>query len=493
VPVRVIPTWTEPVVVAASAVIGGPLGRHAVVGRARFWTPLRVLLAIALLVCALGWLLKAPCLQQYEAGDGRLALDWRDGRQYVALCYSDVATMWSDQRLAGGRPPYSSAWTEDAGTPQERLRHVDYPPLTGYLLWGVAALTGRYLAGAGPGWPVALPEVVFFDLMAGLLVACWLVVVRAVHRARPSRPWDAALVAASPVALVHVLTGVDALAVALATAALVALGRGRPALAGVLIGLGGAAEVYPLLLLVPIVLIGHRRRDAAAVRVVLAAAMAWLVVNLPVAVAYTAGWTEALRVGARRPPEPDSLWFVLGWFTRWSGPDGVLGPGQSPVLLNLVLGGLVLAACAALAVLTHRAPRAPRVASLGFLLLAAVLLVHKTPNPQYSLWLVPLAVLALPRWRLLLGWMALDAATWAPRMLYYLGEDAKGLPAEYYLGCVLARDAVLVALMVLVARSVLRPATDPVRVLGADDPEWPARPVSAGDRGSGGSRPRALA
>ena len=70
---------------------------------------------------------------------------------------------------------------------------------------------GRYLAGAGPGWPVALPEVVFFDLMAGLLVACWLVVVRAVHRARPSRPWDAALVAASPVALVHVLTGVDEL------------------------------------------------------------------------------------------------------------------------------------------------------------------------------------------------------------------------------------------------------------------------------------------
>ena len=36
---RVIPTWTEPLAVTASRVVGGPLGMHAVVGRSRFWTP----------------------------------------------------------------------------------------------------------------------------------------------------------------------------------------------------------------------------------------------------------------------------------------------------------------------------------------------------------------------------------------------------------------------------------------------------------------------
>ena len=51
----------------------------------------------------------------------------------------------------------------------------------------------------------------------------------------------------------------------------------------------------------------------------------------------------------------------------------------------------------------------PRLAALCFLIVAAFLLVNKVWSPQYSLWLVPLAVLALPRWRVLLTWMLVDA------------------------------------------------------------------------------------
>ena len=61
---RVVPTWTEPLAASASRLVGGPLGRHALVGRSRFWTPLRVLLLLAVIrSLALGWLFKAPCLQ----------------------------------------------------------------------------------------------------------------------------------------------------------------------------------------------------------------------------------------------------------------------------------------------------------------------------------------------------------------------------------------------------------------------------------------------
>ena len=52
---RVVPSWTEPLVAAASRVVGGPLGRHALIGRSRFWTPLRVLLLLAVVVLSLGW------------------------------------------------------------------------------------------------------------------------------------------------------------------------------------------------------------------------------------------------------------------------------------------------------------------------------------------------------------------------------------------------------------------------------------------------------
>ena len=174
----------------------------------------------------------------------------------------------------------------------------------------------------------------------------------------------------------------------------------------------------------------------------------------------------------RGGPEPDSLYFVLTYFTSWHGFDGDLAPGQTPWRLNLVVLGLFVLACVGVGVLARCAPRPPRLASLCFLVVAAALLVNKSWSPQFSLWLVPLAVLALPRWRLLLAWMTVDALVWVPRMFYYLGVDNRGLPPDPFLVVVVLRDAMVVLLAVLVIRSVLRPETDPVRALGADDPDW---------------------
>ncbi|MFC5996090.1 glycosyltransferase family 87 protein [Pseudonocardia hispaniensis] len=481
---RVVPTWTEPLAIAASRVIGGPLGRHALVGRSRFWTPLRVVLLFGVLVLALGWLGKAPCLQQYRTTDGILALDWRDHRQYVAMCYSDTVPLYGIERVDVGALPYRDSWVEGAGTANERVRYMEYPVLTGWFQWANARFADGWLwlANRLP-LPAALPVVVYFDISAAWLALAWLVATWAVCRLRPSRPWDAALVALSPLALVHVFTNFDALAVAFATAGMLALARRRPVLAGVLIGVGGAAKFYPMLLLLPVLLVGWRRRDlGTAGRTIAAAIAAWVLVNAPVAVAFTTGWWEFFRLNGTRPADPDSLYFVVSYFTGWPGFDGPLQPGQSPTVLNAVSLGLFLAACAGIAVLAARAPRPPRLASLAFLVVAVFLLVNKVWSPQYSLWLVPLAVLALPHWRLLLGWMLVDALVWVPRMYYYLTPENKGLPPDWFLATVLVRDAVVVALCALVVRTVLRPATDPLRTRGLDDPDWPIHPAG---RGSG--------
>ena len=109
--------------------------------------------------------------------------------------------------------------------------------------------------------------VVYFDISALWLALAWLVVVWAVRALRRTRPWDAALVALSPLVLVHAFTNFDTLAVACATGgtARAAPGR-RPVLAGLLIGVGGAFKFYPLLLLLPVLLVGLRRRDQDGVR-----------------------------------------------------------------------------------------------------------------------------------------------------------------------------------------------------------------------------------
>jgi uncharacterized membrane protein len=211
---------------------------------------------------------------------------------------------------------------------------------------------------------------------------------------------------------------------------------------------------------------------------VLAAGSTWLVLNLPVLLV-TGNWLRFFRDSVTEPPGPDSLYYVISYFTPWPGFDNPAA--ARPTVLNAVVLGLLVLAVLALAVLTRLAPRPPRLASLCFLLVAAALLVNKSWSPQFSLWLVPLAVLALPRWRLLAAWMVADSVVWVPRMFYYLGVDNKGLPPDPFLATVLVRDALVVLIMARVVRSVLRPETDPVRALNhptathrTDDPDWPS-------------------
>jgi uncharacterized membrane protein len=471
---RVVPSWTDPVPRLASRIVGGPLGRHAVLGRHWFWTPLRVVLLLATITLALGWLAKAPCLQTYRDSAGVLQVDWSNSRQYRAMCYSDTVPLYSLERL--DRPglaglPYATSWIEHQGQLHEQVRYMEYPVITGMYQWVVAKLAQSWVAIAELGWlPGAAPAIVHFNISALWLAVAWLVTVWALVLLTPRRPWDAALAALSPLVIVHAFTNFDALATALATTGLLAWARRRPVLAGVLLGLGGAAKLYPLFLLGPILLLCWRvGRLRAGLQATAAAAVSWLIVNLPVAVLFPAGWSEFFRLSGRRGADPDSLYTVVSTFTGWPGFDGVLQSGQVPTVLNLVSATLFVLACVAIGWVALAAPLRPRLAQLCFLVVCAFLLINKVWSPQYSLWLVPLAVLAIPRWKPVLAWMVLDALVWAPRMAYYLGPNNKGLPIEPFLGAVLIRDVAVLVLVALVLRDIWRPAHDPVRA-AADDP-----------------------
>jgi uncharacterized membrane protein len=470
---RVVPTWTDSLAAQASRLVGGPLGRHAVLGRHWFWTSLRAVLLMTMFVLVLGWFAKSPCLQQYVDPSGAAQLDWRNGRQYVSMCYSDTVPLYTAERLDQGGFPYRTSWVDDPGTVQAQVRYMEYPVITGLFQWFNARIAQAWTHGAAIGFlPGALTVVIYFNVTAFWLALAWLVTVWAVHRLRPHRPWDAALVALSPLVAVHVFTNFDALAAALATAGVLAWARRRPELAGVLIGLGGAAKFYPLFLLGSLLVLCLRAgRLREGVRCTAFAIGAWVLVNAPIALTYPAGWREFFRLNTERGADPDSLYNAVAYFTGWRGFDGPLRHGETPVLLNSVSLGLFALACLAVAWVALTAPRRPRLSSLAFLVVAAFLLTNKVWSPQYSLWLVPLAVLALPRAKVLLAWMALDAFVWFPRMLYYLGTNQKGLPQDWFLGAVLLRDAAVLVLCALVVHSIYRPAEDPVRVAGADDPD----------------------
>ena len=256
---RVVPSWTDRLAAQASRPFGGPLGEHAVVGRHWFWTPLRVVLLLATFTLVLGWFAKAPCLQEYADGSGLAQLDWRNDRQYYSMCYSDTVPLYTAERLHENGFPYRTSWIDNAGTEHEQVRYMEYPVLTGLFQWFNAQLAQAWIAAAEAGWlPGALTVVVYFDITAFWLALAWLVAVWAVVRLRPGRPWDAVLVAISPIVAVHVFTNFDALAAGLATAGMLAWARRRPELAGLLIGLGGPANLYPLFSPGPLPLLSPR-------------------------------------------------------------------------------------------------------------------------------------------------------------------------------------------------------------------------------------------
>jgi uncharacterized membrane protein len=445
---RVVPTWEDPVARSASTAIGGPWGRHAMVGRAFYWTPLRICLALMVLVLALSWLQKSPC----KSGA------WTNSLQYTHLCYSDVIPLYYTEGLDQDKVPYAQ-------------HSVEYPVLTGYFMYTARTLSGWYDRVANNGWaPKVNPVESYFDATALLLALCALIIAWAVYHLSGRRGWDAAMVALSPVVFVHAFTNWDLFAVAFAMGALLAWHRRVPWLAGVLIGLGTAAKLYPVLFLLPLLLLCVRaRRTYEFWQTLLGAALAWLVVNVPIYLLYREAWLKFFTLNRTRPADPDSLWNILQ-YVRGTPLDPVVPEGGSPTVLNAAVIVTTLAVCLGVAALALGARVRPRLPQLLFLLVAGFLLANKVWSPQYTLWLVPLAVLARPSWRALLAWQAVEAFLWFPRLYWYLGVGNKGLDEHWFLLAVVARDVAVLWLAALVVRDILQPEYDVVRLSGMDDP-----------------------
>lgn len=479
---RDLPSRTDVIGSALSHTIGGPVGRHALIGRARFFTPLRVMLVIGVIFLALGYSTKAACLQSTNTGTAaQRVANWQNQRAYYEFCYSDTVPLYTAELLSQGKFPYKSSWvdTDSTGKPNVQydgspaIRYMEYPVLTGIYQYLSMTLAKTYSALTKlVSLPLVAEVVMFFNISAFGLGLAWLATVWATALLAGRRIWDAALVAASPLVIFQIFTNFDALAAACAAGAMLAWARRRPAVAGVLIGVGVALKLYPLLLMVPLVILAVRTgRWRAVGTTALAAVGTWILVNLPVLLLFPRGWSEFFRLNTRRGDDMDSLYNVVKSFTGWGGFDPHLGFWEPPSVTNAVTALLFALCCVGIAYVALTAQHRPRVAQLAFLVVAAFLLTNKVWSPQYSLWLVPLAVLALPHRRILLAWMTIDALVWIPRMLFLFGEQNRGLPEQWFTATVLLRDIAVFALIALVIRQIYRPELDLVRYHGRiDDP-----------------------
>jgi len=386
---------------------------------ARATISLGVVLACAVGTMALGAATKAPCASG----------QWGDLRQYRLLCYTDVVPLLDTEQLRGSRLPFL-----DACEPVEGRNCDEYPVLTMYVMRLASWISGDDYAP-------------FYWVNALLLTGFAVVTAVMLYVANGSRALYFAL---APTLLVYGTVNWDLVAVALATAGLLAFFRRRDRAAGVALGLGAATKLYPALLAVPLIAqrLRERRPDGAIV-LAWTTAGAWLLVNLPFAAAAPTAWLTFFRFNGERGADFDSLWYMACRHLE-------LCPSTRAI--NLGSFALFLVSIAVVwAIKVRRHPDFPRW-TLGLPLLVAFLLSNKVYSPQYGLWLLPWFALALPRLWPFLAFSLTDVAVFVTRFSWFGRlQGAPGSSQALFEVMVLLRAAVLMWCVVSWIRSEHEP------------------------------------
>jgi uncharacterized membrane protein len=451
------PSRSDGFVRGLSEAIGGPLGAHAVERdrpggprSGRFWTAARIVLALACLALALNWVQKSPCR------DGA----WQDLMQYKKFCYTDVLALYYAEGLHEGKIPY--------------LDHpVEYPVVTGAFM-GVLGLPVHAIGEGREGFNQGMW---FYDVNALVLGALGVASVAAILALRRRRPWDAAMFALAPALVLSATVNWDLLAIALAVFGVYAWARRRPVLAGVLLGLGTAAKLWPGFLFLPLIMLGLRAGRSRPVWASIGVGvLTWAAVNVPVMLANWGSWHRFLSLNTDRGIDWGTLWYIGDHFPRGGGKYGFeafrwLG-GHIDPQLNYLTYALILLCWLGIGILALLAPRRPRFGQLAFLVVATFLIFNKVWSQQFVLWLLPLVVLARPRWGAFLAWQAAEVCYFVAFYGELMGATGRQVfPEGVFVLAASVRLITVAVLCVLVIREILRPERDAVRQTYDDDPD----------------------
>jgi uncharacterized membrane protein len=368
---------------------------------------------------------------------------WTDLKQYRLLCYSDVVPLYGTERLQGDRLPYvNDCHPNDTSNPCD-----EYPVLTMYTMRLAAWASHSYAS-------FFFWNAVFLSIAAG---------VTAFLLYRMTGP-RALYFALAPTLLLYAFMNWDLIAVAFATAATYWFLRKRDVASGIMLGLGAATKLFPVVLVVPFAAERLRRKDPrGAVNVIAATGVSWLVVDLPFMVTRFHEWFFFFHHNASRPADWDSLWFVA------CSPGQTHGCSSSGFVNAFSVLAFVVVAVVAWVAKVARQPDTPRW-QLGFPILVAFLLTNKVYSPQYGLWLLPWFALVLPDLKLFVAFEAADVAVFVTRFAFFghLAGGPNGWTGAFSIGwfqlAVVARALVLVLCVVRFVRREPIGARPPVMV-----------------------------
>ena len=374
----------------------------------------------------------------------------------ASWCLTFLVDPWQDE-LVNDLPLYR-AYADvflDGVLPYREIG-FEYPPLAAPLI-------------AVPGLVSLDPEtyryafaVLTFALAAGVLLATGRLAALG-----GGREWVALLVVAlAPVAAgAMIRTHFDLAPVLCLVAGVACVGAARPRIGFLLFGIGGALKLFPLTAAAVAAawLLGRGRRGDAVMGLAISAAVAGLAVAAAVGISAD-GSREAVEYHVERPVQIESLPASV-----LNGIEAVGGEAPEPIhshrsdglehpAADAISAGFIGLLCLAVVVLILSARRLDDVRGLGIAALAsaaAFASLGKVLSPQFMLWLIPLAAVALA-WRMYALGVVTTAAVaatlaWFPDRYFDL-VDREEAP----LIAVAARNGLLLLMLVLIAREVRR-------------------------------------
>ena len=350
---------------------------------------------------------------------------WAAPDSYVHACYSDIPILFTARSLD------SHQWAYKGGTSA-----VEYPVVMGAVMWATS-------------WVASSPHslIHYFDFNAVLIAFLFILSILVVWKIRPEYAY---LLPLSPGVIAALYINWDLWGIVVMLLAIYYFDRGRLGLSSSLLAISIATKFFPVFLLLPIIVILWRREDFRTIaKYLITTLFVWLAINLPVMLTTPQGWWRFYKLNLDRGSDWGSLWYsltLLGVHIRF---------------LNYITILTLLATLTAMVVFLLELEHSPALADVSFILLAATLCLGKVYSPQYVLWLVPLAVIALRErsqlfafWIWQAGEVIYHVAIW--QHLALVSGSHFGLPAVGYALVSLLRIATSIYLITVLVRYALR-------------------------------------
>jgi len=316
----------------------------------RISKPLTAIIFLALVATLVGAFKFSSC-----EGNG-----WATPAQYIHACYSDIPALYGERELDKDQWSYSS-----------KTDAVEYPVLTGTVMWIFAKVI-----------PTGNDEILnYYRINAIFLAALFIFLAIIVYRIRPEFAYLAAI---APAAVASLYINWDLWAIVSMMLSIYWFDRKEYKHSAVAIGISISTKFMPIFLLLPVALILWRRNKIKELLQYLIITLAtFAAINLPVFLTTPEGWLRFYQLNFDRGQDWGSLWYGLTSL-------GVnLDNTNFFAILTLFLVVLLFS------LLIFSTKETVTLADVSFILLALVMIASKVYSPQYVLWLVPLAVIAM--------------------------------------------------------------------------------------------------